>query len=109
MTRSIRFACLAVLVFMPISIVMTGCSVSADGPVPDYQIGSDLAPIPGSITYHGQPRTKLTKAPVGSSFDHEFRDQYGLLVHETYLIQPDRSLKIVSRRVFRSPFGNDDP
>lgn len=103
--RSIRFSCLAGLVLLPLA----GCSVSGDRPLPDFQLGADLAPIPGSITYKGQPRSKLTKAPIGSTFDHEFRSQEGLLVHETYMIQPDRSLKIVSRRVFRTPFGNDDP
>jgi hypothetical protein len=104
-----RAAVLAVALTGSLSALLAGCSVSADRPVPDYQIGTDLAPIPGSITYKGQPHTRLTKAPVGSSFLHEFRSEDGLLVHETYVIQPDRSLKIVSRTVFRSPFGNDDP
>ena len=31
-------------------------------------LAQGLAPVPGSITYSGQPRTKLTKAPVGSTF-----------------------------------------
>ncbi|NEI26273.1 hypothetical protein ELI54_01080 [Rhizobium ruizarguesonis] len=29
--------------------------------------GPGLEPIPGSITYSGQPRTKLTKLPGGSA------------------------------------------
>ncbi|MBX5298793.1 hypothetical protein HJB93_05950 [Rhizobium sp. NLR12b] len=60
--------------------------------------GLGLEPIPGSITYTGQPRTKLTKSPPGSSFPHDFIDQYGQQVEETYIIQPDRSLIIAHRR-----------
>jgi hypothetical protein len=57
-----------------------------------------IEPIPGSITYGGQPRTKLTKSPVYSTFRHTFLDQYGNRWNETYQIQPDRSLKIIARR-----------
>lgn len=88
---------------------LSGCATSGEGPTPNYQVGADLRPIPGSITYGGQPRTRLTKAPVGSLVQHEFRNDEGLLVHETYVIEPDRSLRIVQRRVFRSPFGLNDP
>ncbi|WP_246729153.1 hypothetical protein [Rhizobium ruizarguesonis] len=59
--------------------------------------GRGLEPIPGSMTY-SQPRTKLTKSPVGSAFPHDFIDQYGQQVEETYIIQPDRSLIIAHRR-----------
>lgn len=59
---------------------------------------SELEPIPGSITYNGQPRTKLTKSPIGSTFSHTFLDQTGNGWSETYQIQPDRSLKLVARR-----------
>lgn len=61
--------------------------------------GVPLEPIPGSITYHGQPRTKLTKSPVGSTFEHQFTDRRGREVFETYRIEPDRSLSIVRRHV----------
>ena len=61
--------------------------------------GAGIEPIPGSITYGGQPRTKLTKAPVGSTFEHIFQDSFGRRVVETYRIQPDRSLLLVHRRV----------
>ncbi|MCF3641122.1 hypothetical protein LXM94_14190 [Rhizobium sp. TRM95111] len=54
-------------------------------------------PVPGSITYGGQPRTKLRKAPVGSSFTHDFRDKFGRRAIETYVVQPDRSLLLVRR------------
>ncbi len=57
-----------------------------------------VEPIPGSLTYKGQPMTRLTKAPVGSSFMHEFSSgptKYS----ENYVIQADRSLKLVSRNM----------
>ena len=55
------------------------------------------APIPGSITYGGQPRTKITRSPIGSSFPHTFTDQTGREVEEIYIIQPDRTLLIAQR------------
>lgn len=61
--------------------------------------GPNLEPVPGSITYGGQPRTKLTKAPVGSTFEHRFEDRFGRTVFEVYRIEPDRSLTIVRRYV----------
>ncbi|MBB4573335.1 MULTISPECIES: hypothetical protein [Rhizobium] len=74
------------------TLILAGCnSVS-------YYSGPGLEPIPGSITYNGQPRSKLTKSPPGSSFPHDFIDQYGQQVEETYIIQPDRSLIIAHRR-----------
>ncbi|MFB2551757.1 hypothetical protein [Ensifer soli] len=57
-----------------------------------------LEPIPGSITYNGQPRTRLTKAPVGSLLSHQFNDAFGRRVYETYVVEPDRSLRLVNRR-----------
>ena len=62
-----------------------------------------IEPIPGSITYGGQPRTKLTKSPIGSWFHHRFTDQFGRTVQETYVIQPDRSL-LLTRRVVLEDF-----
>lgn len=62
--------------------------------------GYGIEPIPGSITYGGhQPRTKLTKAPVGSTFEHRFYDGPGRQVFETYQIQPDRSILLIRRRM----------
>ena len=63
-------------------------------------------PIPGSITYGGQPRSKLTKSPVGSWFHHRFTDQFGRTVQETYVIQPDRSLLLTSRIVIEDFFDD---
>lgn len=56
-----------------------------------------LEPISGSITFQGQPRTKLQKSPVGSTFTHSFRTD-GRHYEETYRLGEDRSLELVSRR-----------
>lgn len=56
----------------------------------------DLEPIPGSIIYGGQPMTRLMKAPVGSSITHDFFSGGNQYV-ETYVIQPDHSLKLTNR------------
>ncbi|CCM79447.1 hypothetical protein [Rhizobium mesoamericanum] len=74
------------------ALLLAGCMV-----VSGSYSSEGLAPIPGSITYSGQPRTKLTKSPIGSSFPHTFTDQTGREVEEIYVIQPDRSLRIVER------------
>ena len=72
--------------------VLAGCSASSSSST------RVLEPIPGSITYSGQPRTKLMKSPVGSTFEHRFRDRFGYEYIERYRIRPDRSLEIVHRR-----------
>lgn len=72
------------------ALTLAACTTGAPG---------GIEPIPGSITYNGQPRTKLTKAPIGSTFDHTFTDRYGRPVVETYRIQPDRSLLLINRYV----------
>lgn len=58
-----------------------------------------LEPIPGSITFGGQPPSKLQRAPVGSSVTHDFFST-GNHYRETYIIQPDRSLQLVRRSQF---------
>lgn len=55
-----------------------------------------VEPIPGSITYGGGPHVKLQKSPVGSTLVHRFRYE-GAEYEERYVLQPDRSLKLVSR------------
>ncbi len=55
-----------------------------------------LEPIPGSVTYAGQPAHRLQKAPVGSTFENTFY-YGGQRYTETYMIQPDRSLVITDR------------
>lgn len=98
-----------IIVAAALALILGGCAVSdADRPLPSFDIGPGIRPIPGSITYGGQPRTRLTKSPIGSIVPHEFRNELGQRVEETYVIQPDRSLKLVSRRIYRGPFGIND-
>lgn len=84
--RQLLSPCLALALALP---VLSACTTAAD---PGVQ------PIPGSITYGGQPRTRLTKAPVGSTFSHLLTDEYGRQAEEIYRIEPDRSLTLLSRR-----------
>ncbi|RDJ13414.1 hypothetical protein [Rhizobium grahamii] len=83
-----------------VALVASCTAVSGSYPSAGY------APIPGSITYGGQPRTKLTKAPIGSSFPHTFTDQTGRTVEEIYIIQPDRTL-LIAQRHYRPFFAWD--
>lgn len=83
------------LAVLPLAFALAACDQTAT---------SSLQPIPGSITYRGQPTQKLTKSPVGSILPHVFTDQWGERVRETYIVQPDRSLKLVDRVYIDSPF-----
>lgn len=55
-----------------------------------------IEPIPGSITYGGGPHTRLQKSPVGSIVKNNFENG-GFEYQERYVVQPDRSLKLISR------------
>ena len=68
-----------------------------------------LDPIPGSIIYGGQPRTKLTKSPIGSTFSHGFTNDRGQHVVETYRIAPNRDLELIDRHIVQDipGFGED--
>jgi hypothetical protein len=55
-----------------------------------------IEPIPGSITYGGGPHAPLQKSPVGSVVKHTFSNG-GYDYQERYVVQPDRSLRLVSR------------
>ncbi|MBX9456729.1 MAG: hypothetical protein KL863_12340 [Rhizobium sp.] len=55
-----------------------------------------IEPIPGSIGYGGAPHSKLQRSPVGSTLVHRFRYD-GNEYEERYVLQADRSLKLVSR------------
>lgn len=70
-----------------IGALLSGCTAA----------GSRIEALPGSLIYDGQPSTRLTKAPVGSPVTHRFRDQFSQEWSERYIIQPDRSLELVSR------------
>ncbi|KIQ02938.1 hypothetical protein RU07_10165 [Agrobacterium tumefaciens] len=68
---------------------LTSCTTATSG----------VEPIPGSITYGGQPATKLTKSPIGSTVNHDFMMSDGRRAHETYRIAPDRSLILLNREI----------
>ncbi len=59
-----------------------------------------IDPIPGSLIYPTQPKTKLKKAPVGSLLQHEFHSN-GSDYRETYRVEPNRDLKLLERRQSR--------
>lgn len=65
---------------------------------------SQIEPIPGSLIYGGQPETRRTKAPIGSTANHRFRDQFGQEWQERYIITPDRTLRLVDRQRIEYPF-----
>ena len=71
--------------------ILVACSTagSADGP----------KPIPGSLTYGGVARSKLTKSPPGSYVNNSFYNSSGQRVEETYILQPDRTLKLTRQEV----------
>ncbi|WP_104668636.1 hypothetical protein [Ensifer adhaerens] len=95
------------LAVISVALLLSGCTATTSSTY--YGYSPNLEPIPGSITYGGQPRTKLTKSPVGSIVPHQFIDSYGRKVYETYIIEPDRSLRLTSRRWQPDDvFGFDD-
>lgn len=81
-----------IIAFTLCALLLAACSTA--GP---------LQPVPGSITYGGQPHMKLAKSPPGSQFQHHFTNQWGQDVVETYIVQPDRSLKLVNRQEMSPP------
>ncbi|MBW9074761.1 hypothetical protein [Agrobacterium deltaense] len=90
-----------------LTLALAGCTTA--GPVAYVGPAPYVEPIPGSIIYKGQPRTKLTKSPIGSTFTHEFRIDASTRAVETYRIAPDRSLELIDRRIIREwLFGRDD-
>jgi len=69
-----------------ICIALTSCSAH------------EVEAVPGSITYGGAPKSRVQKAPIGSAV-HNYVDYRGLRREETYIVQPDRSLKLVRREI----------
>ncbi|MDK1373330.1 MULTISPECIES: hypothetical protein [unclassified Sinorhizobium] len=94
---------LAILSTILLASSLSGCTATA------VTVGYSpyLEPIPGSITYGGQPRTRLRRAPVGSIVPHQFNDRAGRSVYETYVVEPDGSLRLVGRR-YRYDFFDFD-
>ncbi|MGR6430420.1 hypothetical protein ACU5AY_05810 [Rhizobium sp. PAMB 3174] len=58
-----------------------------------------LEPIKGSLNYDGASEVRLTKAPAGSVFTHEFFDEQGNKVNELYKVQQGGSVDLVNRQV----------
>lgn len=85
------------------ALLPPGCTLT-----PPTGYGPYHEPMPGSITYGGQPHTKLTKAPVGSTVPHQFIGLFGRRIYETYVIEPQRSLRLVSRRYGDYLLWDDD-
>ncbi|OLP60127.1 hypothetical protein BJF93_10300 [Xaviernesmea oryzae] len=67
--------------------IIGGCSSTEPG----------IRPVPDSLTYRGQPASHTVKAPVGSTFTHEVRDEFGHRAQETYRIEADRSVTLLRR------------
>ena len=76
-----------------LSLLLAGCTSATRG----------IEPVPGSITYGGNPSTRLTKSPAGSTVFHRFQDQFAKEWEERYIVQPDGSLKLVDRRRYPIP------
>jgi hypothetical protein len=66
-------------------MVLSGCSTTA----------TPYEPFPESLTYGG--RSPIVSAPVGSSFSREVRDPFGARYEELYEVQPDQTVRIVTR------------
>jgi hypothetical protein len=54
-----------------------------------------IAPFPNSLTYGG--RSPIVPYPVGSSFSREVRDEFLNRYEELYEVQPDHTVRIVTR------------
>jgi len=74
-----------------LAAMLAGCSAVDSSPGP--------TPIPGSLTYGGPARSKLTKSPPGSYVYNSFYNSSGQKVQETYILQPDRTLKLTRQEV----------
>lgn len=74
-----------------LAAMLAGCSAADSGSGPQ--------PIPGSLTYGGPARSKLTKSPPGSYVYNSFYNSSGQKVQETYILQPDRTLKLTRQEV----------
>ncbi len=55
-----------------------------------------VEPIQGSLTYGGN-QPMLQKAPAGSSFDHVFITATGDTAVETYRVNSDKTVSLVTR------------
>lgn len=78
-----------------VAILVTFAGLAVEMPI--VTIAHAIEPISGSLTFKGQPKTKLQRSPIGSTVPHHFhadRDSY----YETYVLREDRSLELISRQ-----------
>ncbi|ANK72168.1 MULTISPECIES: hypothetical protein [Ensifer] len=67
----------------------------------------DLEPLPQSLTYGENAASRKTQAAPGAMIQNRFMYE-GQMVYETYEVQPDRTYKLVRRRMDQSgPAGNN--
>lgn len=76
--------------FLVLSLGQSSCSTSAG-----------IEPFPASLTYGG--RSPIVDARVGSSFSYEVRDQFGDRYSELYEVQPDHTVRLVTRFKYSRP------
>jgi hypothetical protein len=57
-----------------------------------------VEPVPGSITYSNPEAVRFTKAPAGSSLNHEFYAD-GVKYNESYIINNDGSIRLTGRTI----------
>ncbi|WFU88737.1 hypothetical protein QA644_06645 [Rhizobium sp. CC1099] len=73
----------AVIAFLLVALALSGCNTAPP------------EPIRGSLTYG---RVVHVPARAGYTVKHEFPDKFGYRVYERYVVQPDGTLKLISRR-----------
>lgn len=76
---------ITVRIFILIVAALTGCSTG----------GEAVKPFPASLTYAG--RSPIVNAAVGSSFSYDVRDEFGDRYQELYEVQPDHTVRLVTR------------
>lgn len=66
----------------------------------------NLEPLPESLTYGENASHRKTVAAPGTMVQNRFMHD-GQMVYETYEVQPDRTYKLIRRRMDQSgPLGN---
>lgn len=66
-------------------ILLSGCAADGDA----------VKPFTRSLTYAG--KSPIVSAAVGSSFSYDVRDEFGDLYQELYEVQPDHTVRLVTR------------
>ncbi len=93
------------LVMAIAALALTACNSTGNPEFRAIDYGPGIAPISGSLTYRGQPKRRSANMPVGSTFTHEFYNDFGSRVEERYRVLEDGSLDIFSRRISSITIG----